>query len=172
SDAGDRPRAGLRCGGGRGPAGGRGGAGEGGDAMMRVTIGLLGTALAGPGFAQTAGVSLKAWVAGGTPNTTHVPPPGAAFFADTVSPDSGRPSAHGFAGCNIWHAQPDIRDPDEIQFGEIATTKKLCPEGDTMGIEGDYIRALSRVARWRLDGDALVLSGEETLLRLSPQAQR
>jgi len=140
--------------------------------MMRLTIGLLVTALAGPGFAQPAGFPLKRWFAVDTLNATDVRANGLTFFADTVSPDSGRPSAHGFAGCNIWHAQPDIRDPDEIQFGEIATTKKLCPEGDTMGIEGDYIRALSRVARWRLDGDALVLSGEETLLRLSPQAQR
>ena len=138
--------------------------------MRRLTVALLVMALGHPGFAQPAGFPIKRWFAVETLNGIDVRANGLTFFADSVA-DGGGPTAHGFAGCNTWRARPDIRDPDQIRLGEIATTKKFCQEGDTMGIEGDYVRALSKVARWRLDGDALLLTGEETTLRLSPQPQ-
>jgi len=139
--------------------------------MRRLAIVVLLMALAHPGFAQSAGFPIKRWFAVETLNGTDVRANELTFFADAVSPDGGEPTAYGFAGCNTWRARPDISDPDEIRLGDIATTKKFCQEGDTMRIEGDYVRALSRVARWRLDGDALLLTGEETTLRLSPQPQ-
>jgi len=140
--------------------------------MRRIGACLFLVMLAHPGFAQTAQFPMKRWFVVETLNGTNVRDKALTFLADTVSPDATfEPTASGFAGCNTWRASYEIKAPDEFKLGGIATTKMMCAEGNVMQVEGDYVAALAKVVRWRVDGETLILTGEQTTLRLSPQTR-
>jgi heat shock protein HslJ len=75
-------------------------------------------------------------------------------------------AASGFGGCNSWQVSYELKEPDRFTLGTIGTTKKLCPEGDIMQLEGEFVSALARVVRWRVAGLALILSGEGASVQL------
>jgi heat shock protein HslJ len=141
--------------------------------MRRLGVCLLLVVLAHPGLAQPAPeFPAKAWFVVETLNGVDMHDNGLTFFADIALDDTVEPTAGGSAGCNIWRARPEIGAPDRFRLGPIATTRKLCARGNVMQIEAIYLAAMARVSRWRIDGAALVLSGEQTILRLSRRAEQ
>lgn len=62
--------------------------------------------------------------------------------------------AAGFAGCNQFTGGYMIGEGG-LSFGNLAITKRLCPEG--MGLERDFTRALSFTRSYRIDGETLSL---------------
>jgi heat shock protein HslJ len=135
---------------------------------------LLLVGLVPPGFAQPAGFPMKRWFMVETLNGTEVRDRALTFMADVVPSDGTLvQTANGFAGCNIWNARYDIAEPDAFKLvGGIATTKMMCPQDNVMLIEASFLAALGKIARWRMEGVTLVLTGDQTALRLSPQTQR
>jgi heat shock protein HslJ len=142
--------------------------------MRRTGICLLLIVLAHPGFAQPApGFPAKRWFAVEELNGADVRDKALTFFADIVAADDAvLPAVGGFAGCNTWRARPEIAAPDRFRLGTIRVTKKLCAGGNVMQLEAGYLAAMAKVTGWRMDGVALVLTGDKTIVRLSPQAQQ
>lgn len=68
--------------------------------------------------------------------------------------------ASGFAGCNRFSG-PYTLGPGTLEFGPLAMTRMACPE---MNLESHLSTALSRVRQYRLDGAALLLEAEGTVL--------
>jgi len=54
--------------------------------------------------------------------------------------------AYGNAGCNHWFASYQ-REGQQIHFGEIGSTRKLCAE-HIMDQENRFLDLLSRIKRW------------------------
>lgn len=85
--------------------------------------------------------------------------PSATFEDGTVA---------GSTGCNQLSG-PYTVDGDSLELGQLAQTQMACaPPADR--IEQSYVAALGRVARWRVDGEELVLSDADDaeLLRYAP----
>jgi heat shock protein HslJ len=137
-----------------------------------VLVAVLVGVVAAPSFAQSADFPAKRWFAVETLNGADVRDKALTFFADTVSPDGAPvPTASGSGGCNTWRASYEIKAPDQFKLGDIASTKKMCSERLVMMMEGYYLLAMVKIARWRMDAAALVLTGDQTTMRLTPQAQ-
>ncbi|HXF86922.1 MAG TPA: META domain-containing protein [Xanthobacteraceae bacterium] len=84
----------------------------------------------------------------------------------TVRHDAQRGLAgSGFAGCNTWFGKVTL---GQTQFGvgELGTTRMFC--ADQMQTETAFLEALKSAKRWRMDGSALVLEGDQVTLRLIP----
>lgn len=84
------------------------------------------------------------------------------------------PQGNGFvgrgnAGCNTWTATAILADR-QVEFAEIATTKKMCPK-PRMTSEGAFLTALRSAQRWHIDGkNRLVVEGEAARLLLTGAA--
>ena len=91
--------------------------------------------------------------------------PGAAEHAPTMTFLDGAVS--GSTGCNRFHG-PFTVSGDTLEIGGLATTLIGCPDSGA-AVEREFLDTLERVARWRMDGDELVLSAEDggELLRLA-----
>lgn len=74
----------------------------------------------------------------------------------------------GYAGCNNWFGKVTI---GQTQFAvdELGATRMFC--ADRMQMESAFLDAVKSAKRWRRDGNALVLEGEQTILRLVPAAE-
>jgi len=73
----------------------------------------------------------------------------------------------GFGGCGDYHAAVTVTG-DRVKIAKVATAGKGCPQPGAQ-VEKQYVTALGEVAKWSVDGSALVLSdaaGAE-LLRFS-----
>jgi heat shock protein HslJ len=93
------------------------------------------------------------------PQDVAVAWPSATFADGTVS---------GSTGCNQFSG-PYTVDGDSLELGQLAQTQMACaPPADR--IEQSYVAALGRVARWRVDGEELVLADADDaeLLRYAP----
>ena len=63
----------------------------------------------------------------------------------------------GFAGCNQFHGQFELRDGDRIRFNEnLATTMKACPDVDIN--ESDFLNVFKVADNYSIDGDTLYLN--------------
>ena len=72
-------------------------------------------------------------------------------------------AASGSAGCNQFSGTVVV-SPDEIRFGELATTKMACAD-PANALESRYLAALSAARTWMFDGDGnLVIEGGERLV--------
>ena len=73
----------------------------------------------------------------------------------------------GSTGCNRFTG-PYSTDGDRLELGTIASTRMACAP-PLMALEQAYLEALGRVARWRIESEALMLSDEqgEELLRFA-----
>jgi heat shock protein HslJ len=74
--------------------------------------------------------------------------------------------AGGFAGCNAWNGRIMLADRQQFGVGNLGTTKMFC--ADTMAAEASFLTALQSVKRWRMDGQHLVLEGEQITLLFAP----
>lgn len=72
----------------------------------------------------------------------------------------------GSAGCNNWKATVLLRD-DQIDFTEIATTRKMCSK-PVMTAEDAFLTSLRSAKRWHVDGDKLIIEGDAARLMLKP----
>lgn len=72
----------------------------------------------------------------------------------------------GNAGCNSWNASVILRD-DQIDFTNIATTRKMCGK-PVMTAEDAFLTSLRSARRWRVDGDKLIIEGDAARLMLKP----
>lgn len=84
----------------------------------------------------------------------------------TVRHDAQRGLAGGgFAGCNTWFGKVTLGQA-QFSVGELGTTRMFC--ADRMQTETAFLEALKSAKRWRMDGSALVLEGDQMTLRLIP----
>ncbi len=89
----------------------------------------------------------------------------------TVAPgaQSGDMKGNGSAGCNTWTAGVMLRD-DQIEFTNIAATRKLCPK-PRMTSEEAFLTTLKSAQRWRIDDKGrLIVEGEAARLLLTAGA--
>jgi heat shock protein HslJ len=122
---------------------------------LAVTVGCGddGDAAQGPSFEDvlwqvSSGLGVPGW---------QSVAPSATFANGTVS---------GFTGCNQFTA-PYTLDGERLELGDVASTKMACAApGDS--VESAFVKVLGAVRGWRVDGDELVLLGENDneLLRL------
>jgi heat shock protein HslJ len=78
----------------------------------------------------------------------------------------GQMRGSGNAGCNNWNAGVILRD-DQIDFTEIAITRKMCAKL-VMTAEDAFLTSLRSAKHWRLDGDKLIIEGDAARLMLRP----
>lgn len=85
----------------------------------------------------------------------------------TIAADArGELRGSGNAGCNSWSATVILRD-DQIDFTNIATTRKMCGK-PVMTAEDAFLTSLRSAKRWHVDGDKLVIEGDAARLMLKP----
>lgn len=93
------------------------------------------------------------------PQDVAVAMPTAFFQGGTIA---------GSTGCNRYSG-PYTLDGAALELGQLAQTQMACaPPADR--VERDYTAKLARVTGWRVDGDRLVLVGDDdgVLLRYRP----
>ncbi len=79
---------------------------------------------------------------------------------------SNRLVGNGSAGCNTWNASVMLRD-EQIEFTDIATTRKMCPK-PRMTSEEAFLTTLRSAQRWRIDDkNRLIIEGEAARLLLT-----
>ena len=94
-----------------------------------------------------------------------------AAITFTVERGRGGFRGSGHAGCNSWTATAIIRD-DQIDFTDVATTKKFCG-GPRMKTEEAFVSSLRAAQRWRIDDkNRLIIEGEAARLLLTSAAGR
>ena len=152
---------------GRAAAGGGGRTGEGGDGMRRrCAFFLLLVLLAPPSGAQVApnpAFPLHDRYVVAAVNGQH-------FGADaslTVKRRSTDKSlfAEGDAGCGWWAAAVELGGSNRFRVVGVKTTSWECPHAAE---EKQFLAALKRVTRWRMEGRSLILEGDKIRLRLNP----
>ena len=65
----------------------------------------------------------------------------------------------GISGCNSYNASYEATG-DQISFGPIAGTKKLCPP-DEQSVEDQYLKLLATVATFEVSGRSMSMSDGE-----------
>lgn len=77
----------------------------------------------------------------------------------------------GYAGCNRINGSFTL-DGSRLSFSSVVSTRRACFPDD--GSEARFLKALSEVRTWRLDGGRLLLLSEQgtTLLQLQAAADR
>jgi heat shock protein HslJ len=79
---------------------------------------------------------------------------------------SNQLAGSGNAGCNTWRAPVMLRE-DSIEFGSIATTRKMCPKS-RMTSENAFLASLKSAQRWRMDDKGrLIVEGDAARLLLT-----
>jgi len=79
-------------------------------------------------------------------------------------------SASGGTGCHSWGSAYQLEAPDRFKLVDgIGVTTEACPDANAMQLESEYLAALAKVTRWRMDGSTLLLSGDQAILRLVKQ---
>lgn len=76
----------------------------------------------------------------------------------------------GFAGCNTWFGRVDIGEAGRFAVGDLGTTRKFCHR-DRMKAEVEFLTILRSLSRWRMDGRNLMLTGDKSILVLSPPSR-
>jgi heat shock protein HslJ len=108
------------------------------------------SALQGVSWVHTSGVEVEGWEAA---------PPSLTFEEERVA---------GFSGCNRFGGTFTAGD-GTLEIAELSVTQMGCPS-PADEVERAFLDAFERVARWRLDGDELVLADgeDEEVLRFAP----
>ena len=72
--------------------------------------------------------------------------------------------AEGTSGCDNFQARVQ-QDGDDLDFVDFETNKRpSCPESVPDALEGRFLTAIEAVTSAEMDGDRLVLKGQETAL--------
>jgi heat shock protein HslJ len=87
----------------------------------------------------------------------------------TVAPDAkeNKLRGSGFGGCNRWFGQITLNQT-EFAVEHLGATKMYC--ASKMTDEANFLTTLKTVKRWRMNGAAVVLEGDQTSVVLSPAA--
>lgn len=89
-------------------------------------------------------------------------------FPITLKIDNGKVTGNG--GCNSYFSIREVDfsgdDPNEIQIGGIASTKKLCYQEGINEQERKYLSALQYVTTYTTDGATLTLTNPEEKIDL------
>lgn len=72
----------------------------------------------------------------------------------------------GYSGCNVYGGAYTVKGAG-LQLGEIAMTQMACLEDGVMDQEQTFMKALSNVAKFRLDNDRLELLDESGAILLA-----
>lgn len=75
----------------------------------------------------------------------------------------------GTSACNSYGGEVRV-DGAQVATGGFAVTEMACMDPDVMASEAAYLAALTVVDRVAVDGDTLVLTGPDTELVFTPQA--
>jgi heat shock protein HslJ len=73
--------------------------------------------------------------------------------------------AEGDAGCGWWVGAVELGGKNAIRVVGVKNTSWECPHA---ALEKQFLAALKRVTRWRLEGLTLILEGSGVRLRLRP----
>ncbi len=86
-----------------------------------------------------------------------------------LDPQAARVS--GYAGCNRINGSYTL-DGNKLSFGSVVSTRRACFPDD--GSESRFLKAMSEVRAWRLEGGQLLLLSDNgtPLLRLQASADR
>ncbi len=128
--------------------------------LLGVLAVLLGVALAG--CTSLEGTSWVLVELDGAP----LPAPAGAVPV-SLSFDPSRHRVSGTTGVNRLSGEYR-RSGEEIAFGPLMVTRRAGPPA-AMAYETTVLQALASVARWRIDGGRLELSGGGPLLRFAPE---
>ena len=92
---------------------------------------------------------------------------GAGDEPATLQFDPVTTRAAGFAGCNRYGGAYQ-QDDERLSFGPMMATKMACAEG--MELESEYLDALGKVTRWKIDDSGLTLETHDgrTLFFVTP----
>lgn len=125
---------------------------------VMLTAAMQGCASSGGG-ASVGGLSDQEWAL-----TTLAGKPvdvGNPLRPVTLRIDSDVRRAAGFAGCNRFSAGYELNG-ESLRFGAAIATRMACV--GSMELERDYLQALSRVTRYRLQGATLTLLADKDVL--------
>jgi heat shock protein HslJ len=65
----------------------------------------------------------------------------------------------GFSGCNRYFASVDVLRGDQLKFGTIGSTRKLCTDRNSNQLEKQYLGILRGVTHFNKSSHRLVLEG-------------
>jgi heat shock protein HslJ len=134
--------------------------------MMRIiALGWLLTALVSPAFAQGA----RDFPVGKTYEAISISGFDVQKMKMTlmIAKDAkGDVRGTGHAGCNTWNGAAIVRG-DQIDFADIATTRKMCGK-PIMTAEEAFLTSLKSAQRWRIDGERLIIEGDAARLLMRP----
>jgi heat shock protein HslJ len=75
----------------------------------------------------------------------------------------------GFGGCNHWSAAIEFADHNNFTIKTLYQTALACP--GKVQAENKFVQALLAARRWRMDGPALILQGDNDVLRFEPASK-
>lgn len=79
----------------------------------------------------------------------------------TISFDTKEGRAFGVADCNRYFGSYTIADKNKLSFGAMGSTLMACPNNS---LEQQYLKMLSNVNSYLVDGDTLMLMNNGTLV--------
>ena len=124
--------------------------------LLAASLALAFAALSG--CATAAGAPLR--------GTTWALPASGTAAPPSFKLDSSEWRVAGFAGCNRISGS-FVLDGTKLSFGSVVSTRRACYPDD--GTETRFLKALSEVRGWRMEGAQLVLLSDSgsSLLRLA-----
>ena len=87
----------------------------------------------------------------------------------TLSFDPVKMTVGGSAGCNSYSGTYN-NDINGMSFGNVAVTKKMC-QPEAMSIETQFLEALNKTAKMKVDDDELTLYDAAGVELLEAEAQ-
>src|SRR5262245_18503855 len=131
-----------------------------------IALCLLFVSLAPPLWAEAAKFPMGEWFDVETLNGKDVRGKHLTLFVHDGSGGFSA-SASGGTGCHSWGSAYQLEAPDRFKLVDgIGVTTEACPYAIAMQIEREYLAALAKVTRWQMNGSTLLLSGDQTTLRL------
>lgn len=65
----------------------------------------------------------------------------------------------GFSGCNRYFASVDVLREDQLKFGSVGSTRKLCADHNSNQLEKKYLGVLRGITHFNKSNNQLVLEG-------------
>jgi len=65
----------------------------------------------------------------------------------------------GFSGCNRYFASVDVLRGDQLKFGTVGSTRKLCADPNSNQLERKYLDVMRDVTHFNKSNNRLVLKG-------------
>lgn len=91
---------------------------------------------------------------------------GEAITTPVVTLEWNEQQIAGDGFCNQYFASIVQRTNDAVEFGTVASTRKLCGEGNVMAQERTYFEQLAQVRAYQVQGDTLTLTSPDGKVQL------